>query len=234
MIPPAFRETIPILASVGATVAILFILCGTWPVVVVIEHESMVPNLNPGDLVIVMASDRMGPLQSMAEGTVSGYEKFGLPGDVIIYRPNGIVDYPREVLEPEVPHNVITDLTWNIRTINGLNQVHPLIQRAIVWVDEGEEYETNAPGNQKLMYTAPHAGFITKGDNNHVIDQVGFGNNYRGIGSGIGPVKPEWIIGKAVFTIPYVGMIPSHINEIVIIVIIIVIIHELFIRLRKF
>ncbi|HWQ66954.1 MAG TPA: S26 family signal peptidase, partial [Methanospirillum sp.] len=195
------RGDIILLGGVVLFVAILFMLCGTWPAIVTIESESMVPHMNIGDLVLVIKGDRLGPIQSMSEGNQSGYQKFGMPGDVIIYRPNGVVNYPRNIVEPNGTQNLITNLSWNIRTLLTLNQVHPIIHRAITWVDEGELLEPNDPYKR----IAPHSGYITKGDHNAVNDQVGFGNNYRGLGSSIGPVKPEWIIGKSVFTIPLVG-----------------------------
>jgi signal peptidase len=67
---------------------------------------------------------------------------------------------------------------------NGDATVHPILHRAIVW-------NKNA--------TTP--GYITKGDNNLVVDQDAY---YAGIGA-IQPVKNEWVIGKAVFSVPYLG-----------------------------
>ena len=46
---------------------------------------------------------------------------------------------------------------------------------------------------------APHAGFITKGDNNGRYDQVGSVISE--------PVKPEWIRGTAEIRIPYLGYV---------------------------
>jgi signal peptidase len=56
---------------------------------------------------------------------------------------------------------------------------------------------------------APHAGYITKGDNevtNRYYDQ-------QGQVSYMLPVKEEWVIGVAKYRIPYIGylrlMLPS-------------------------
>lgn len=208
-IPSAVREIISVLVTVGIIVAILFLVCGTWPAIVTIESESMVPNMNVGDLVLVIAADRLGPLQSMAEGNASGYEKFSKPGDVIIYRPNGNSD------------------------------LHPIIHRALFWVDAGptnityREMDKVTGSIATKQYTAPHGGYITKGDNNPVIDQTGFGSNYRGLGSPILPVKPEWIVGKAVYKVPYVGYLPLNIVPVIIIVILFMALHELYLRHRQ-
>ena len=59
-----------------------------------------------------------------------------------------------------------------------------LMHRAVMWYDN-----TTKPG------------YITKGDNNPTVDQDVY---CQGIGV-IQPVKDEWIIGKAVFSIPYLG-----------------------------
>ena len=208
-IPSAFREIVSVLITVGVIVAILFLVCGTWPAIVTIESESMVPNMNVGDLVLVMAADRLGPLQSMAEGNESGYEKFGMPGDVIIYRPNANTD------------------------------LHPIIHRALYWVDEGptdisyREMNKETGKVETKQYVAPHGGYITKGDNNPVIDQTGFGSNYRGLGSPIQPVKPEWIVGKAVYKVPLVGYLPLNIVPVIIIVVLFMVLHELYLRHRE-
>ena len=85
---------------------------------------------------------------------------------------------------------------------NGITGVTPIIHRAITHVT-AEEAET------LLNFTgeAAHAGYITKGDNektNPAPDQEGIFKNY----GRMQPVKPEWIVGKAVFAIPFVGWIP--------------------------
>ena len=86
------RDLIWVVAVVGCIAIALFLICGTWPAVVTIESESMVPNMNVGDLVVVVQKDRFGDLQTWDDGKVSGYKKFGDYGDVIIYRPNGLTD----------------------------------------------------------------------------------------------------------------------------------------------
>ena len=238
-IPSTIREIGSVLITVGIIVAILFLVCGTWPAIVTIESESMVPNMNVGDLVLVMAADRLSPLESMAEGNISGNEKFNKPGDVIIYHPNGIVNYPRNILEPKTPQNILTNLSWDFRTLIGWNQVHPIIHRALYWIDEGptnitsREMNTSTKKIETKQYVAPHAGYITKGDNNPVIDQTGFGSNYRGLGSAIQPVKPEWIVGKAVFKVPLVGYLPLNIWPVIIVVIFFMVLHELYLRSRQ-
>ncbi len=202
------REILFVLLTVGAVVALLLLICGTWPAVVTIESESMVPHMNVGDLVLVVAPDRYSALESRYDslasylsGTPTGKEKFTLEGDVIIYRPNGNTD------------------------------LHPIIHRALFFAESGEQIPVTI-GGQKGLYTTQHEGYITKGDNNPTIDQIGW-NNYRGLGGPLEPVRQEWIIGKALVKVPYVGYIPLHITEVIIFVVVIMILHELYLRSRS-
>ncbi len=192
----AVRELLWVLVMVGAIALMLYLVSGTWPAVVTIESESMVPHMNVGDLVFVVEKDRFGPLETWDSGKDSGYIKFGEYGDVIIYRPNGAAD------------------------------IHPIINRALVYAGVNETYQFRT-GNYIYNYTAPQAGYITKGDNNVVIDQVGWIDGYRGLGS-LQPVKPEWVVGKALFALPLLGYLPLNIVPVAIIIIGAMIIYEFF------
>jgi signal peptidase len=78
--------------------------------------------------------------------------------------------------------------------------------------------------------TTSHGGYITKGDNNNFSDQ-----GYLTI-SGAGTVEPvqkDWVIGKALFTVPYVGLLPLNIGPVIVIVIILMVLHELWLRRRE-
>lgn len=185
------RDAAWIVIVVGLVALLLFLFSGTWPAVVAVESESMVPNMNIGDLVFVAAPDKYGDLMTWNESIESGYGKFNeypdlggnrVYGDVIIYKPNG------------------------------QDSIHPIIHRALMWYDDGN-----------------YSGYITKGDNNPAPDQMG---GISGIGI-IEPVKPEWVIGKAVFSIPYVGYAPLHIVEFAIIIIILMVIHELYLNSKE-
>jgi signal peptidase len=192
------RDLLWIVAVVGGIALALFLICGTWPAVVTIESQSMVPHMNVGDLVIVVQKDRYGSFETWVEGKTSGNMMFGDYGDVIIYKPNG------------------------------LTTIHPIIHRAIQYVDTNPVTEIKGI---KLIgnYTPPHAGYITWGDNNPRPDQ---GLNYPGIGV-IEPVKEEWIVGKALFSIPLVGYLPLHILEVTIVIVCLMVIHELYLRSRQ-
>lgn len=95
----------------------------------------------------------------------TGYKMYSDYGDVIVYWPYG--DRSR----------------------------HPVIHRAMYWVEKGELMWPGGP-------VAPASGFITKGDHNAYIDQeIGICQNE--------PVRPEWIVGVSKLNVPYVGYIRS-------------------------
>ncbi|NLA38247.1 MAG: S26 family signal peptidase [Methanomicrobiales archaeon] len=176
------RDLIWVVAVVGGIALALYLIAGTWPAVVTIESRSMVPNMNVGDLVLVVDENRFGGLTTWDRGQLTGYRSFGDYGDVIIYRPNGV------------------------------DSVHPIIHRAMGYVD-------------------PPGGYITKGDNNLYIDQKE-GALIPGIGQ-VEPVKKEWIVGKALFAVPLIGYLPLHLFEFAIFVIVVIIIHDFVFVRRK-
>jgi signal peptidase len=238
------RELLWVIIVVGAIAALLFAVSGTWPAVVTIESESMVPHMNVGDLVFVVQEDRFGPLQSWTEGKETGYTKFGDYGDVIIYNPNGGTTTP-------------------IPFIGG---AHPIIHRAMVYEEPGSTLVAfvNPSGGKHtptsyipitkdnftaqgsiipspdpdigfivpLNSTNTHGGYITKGDNNWRSDQGSGLSHYSSLGP-IEPVKPEWIVGKALFTVPLVGYLPLNIIPVAIIIILLIILHEWYLRKKE-
>jgi signal peptidase I len=272
------RDLLWVIGVVGSIALLLFLICGTWPAVVTIESGSMIPHMNIGDLVVVVEKDRFGTLQTWDDGKKSGYQKFGDYGDVIIYRPNGVTDM------------------WASVGVLPLSKQHPIIHRAMTWVDAGEplpsylnlyrgsvtptEYlplsvsgetatgyqvltPTNTagvlpnftPGTSDVTMKTPlgnyvlpadavvknagyvrntsttttHGGYITKGDNNNFSDQ-----GYLTISEKIvEPVEKDWVIGKALFTVPLVGLLPLNIGPVIVIVIIIMLLHEWYLRSRE-
>ncbi|ELY65547.1 S24/S26 family peptidase [Natrinema versiforme] len=178
------RDVLSSVAIVAAVGLLLFAVSGIWPPLVAVESGSMEPNMHKGDLIFVVDDDRfVGDNPAAGTGVVtlengqeSGHEKFGNPGDVIVYQPNGD---PSEI---------------------------PVIHRAHFWVEEDENWvETKASEEivgdatctEIATCPAEHAGFVTKGDANDGYDQ--YGNGISDI------VKPEWVTGKAMYRIPWLG-----------------------------
>lgn len=181
-----------VLGLVMVVVVFMIVVGGVVPPVVAVASESMEPNLERGDMVYVMDTERRQPQYAKRhEGSSTGvvpadvgdryrHTKFGEPGDVIVFYPDG--------------HEQLT----------------PFVHRAMFWVDEGEDwydradpaYLGSADNCRQLQHCpAPNAGFITKGDNeqsNPVYDQVQPVTK---------PVHPTWIVGTAVARIPYLGRV---------------------------
>ena len=176
-----------IVLLIGGT---LFAVSGVWPPMVAVESGSMEPNMERGDLILVVDNDRFAPDSAVTNDGAStgvvpadvaerqGRTKFGAHGDVIVFRPNGNVG----------------------RT--------PVIHRTMLWVEAGENWydrgDPDALGGaddcEELDHCpAPHAGFITQGDNE-------FSNaNYDQVTRLSSPVRPEWIVGTAEIRVPYLG-----------------------------
>lgn len=196
------RDLIWVAMVVGGIALALYLVCGTWPAVVTVESESMVPHMNVGDLVFVIEENRLRTLETWESGKENGYMSFGDYGDVIIYRPNGYA------------------------------AVHPIIHRAMFSMKSGEVRQIQIRVNNQVLVrnlTAPHPGYITKGDNNANFDQVGA---ISGLGP-IEPVKDEWIVGKAFIAVPLLGYPALHLFEFAILIIALLVLHELFVSSRE-
>ena len=178
------REVFVSVLGVVLVGALLFGASGIWPPMVAVESGSMEPHMYRGDLVFVMEEHRLSPEFAVGStGVVTHqvaadrdtYRKFGNYGDVIVFEANG-------------------------------GRATPVIHRAMFWVDDGENWASRADPayvsstncDDLPNCPAPHAGFVTKGDNNDRYDQV----------AGItGPVRPAWVRGTAEFRIPWLGYV---------------------------
>lgn len=158
-------------------VGVPFMLSGVWPPFVNIISESMEPNMNSGDMVFIVENERY------VDGSVHAGINTGESEAKKKFNKYGdvIVYYP-----------------------DGKNESIPIIHRAELYVEKGEDW-TKKADREHLTYNdcsmlkycpAPHSGFITLGDNNQYYDQVG------NISS---PVKEEWVVGRAMYRIPYAG-----------------------------
>lgn len=89
---------------------------------------------------------------------------------------------------------------------NGNNSRTPVIHRAIMHVEEGENWVERADpeylASDSCTFTAncpaPNPGFVTLGDANSRYDQSADLS---------APVRSEWIVGKSQIKVPFVGWI---------------------------
>ncbi|OAQ53094.1 S26 family signal peptidase [Natrinema mahii] len=180
------RDVASSVALVAVVGLLLFAVSGLWPPLVAVESPSMEPNMHRGDLIFIVDDGRFvgdgsvgdTGIVTMQRGEESGYSEFGNPGDVIVFRPNGET------------------------------ATTPIIHRAHFWVEDderwvetkaSEEFVGDATCEEIVSCPAPYAGFITKGDNNPSYDQL------PGSGARTNVVKPEWVTGKAMYRIPWLG-----------------------------
>ncbi|MFW6449095.1 MAG: S26 family signal peptidase [Halobacteriota archaeon] len=179
------RIAADVVTGVGIVVVLVlvaFLISGVWPPFVAIESGSMEPHINEGDLVFLVQGDRFDgdggvagtPYQTEESGVEDGHVAFGEPGHVVVFKPNG-------------------------------GEGTPIIHRLHFWVEAGENWYDRADPDHLGAHRscdelpncpAPHAGFVTKGDNNGAYDQV---DGQSAI------VRPEWIEGRAALRVPYLG-----------------------------
>ncbi|GAA0649821.1 S26 family signal peptidase [Salarchaeum japonicum] len=178
------REMVSSALAVLLVGMLLFGVSGLWPPLVAVESGSMQPHMQRGDLVFVTEEHRFAGDMGYADtGVIThemaedvDYQRFGGYGDVVVYQRDGA------------------------------GGTTPIIHRARFWVADGENWYDRAnpayvDGESCAAIAncpAPHAGFVTKGDNNQYYDQV------NGISS---PVKPEWVRGRAQFRVPWLGYV---------------------------
>jgi signal peptidase len=148
-------------AIVFGAAAVVYAVTGAWPPVVAPEGGSMEPAITTGSVIVVSGPSGLATDASVGHGGVITHEQ----GKETGYETFG--DYGDVIVyRPE-----------------GSDSRSPILHRAMFYVEEGETYETKGGGTE----TAPHDGFVTKGDANPYYDQQ----------KGVSVVKPEWIEGKA-------------------------------------
>lgn len=202
------REGLLALGLISLLVIGLWAATGSLPPMVVVESSSMMHDsegevgaIDPGDLILVMSTDRRTEIVSMAEamevgGVHEGWESHGKPGDVIIYKKNGGNDTPvihRVILEAVANGTVSpTDRSlglcpegsWDPISIDGDGLPGTCVltwdapgttvrnQPHINWSFEGVTCPGNPHGLLVQTWDPGHAGYLTLGDNNRCdVDQ---------------------------------------------------------------
>ena len=214
------------LALVGGIFLAMFGFSGNWPPLVVVESESMqhsqtdsyIGTMDTGDLVMNKKVGAVSEVVTYLAGKENNYTAFGSYGDVVIYWRDG-----DKSLTPII-HRVVLYLTANDDGSFGAPELqqhtagvdYDFIDSADSWghiTDDivihhygYNDQELAIPVSTMIGYahirgTALHDGFVTKGDFNQEVDQrLGITKNRE-------PVPFDWIVGKAVGEIPWVGVI---------------------------
>lgn len=226
---PVVRELLGVVLGLGLLLIVLFAATGQpvkggYPVVVVTSGSMMhcsnvdargtgPPNgadcdlarvgglgfIDPGDLVFVRDIDEADDVTTLAQAKRASY---GNEGDVIVYRINGLPGTPiihRALFWLEVNG----DGTYTIDAL-GLQRVRTLDDPAITNLTNCV-LPTKAPPHG-ITLRPEDSGFITKGDNNNAADQC-----EQGLGTG--PVRTEWVLGKARGELPWIGLIKLFVDD---------------------
>ncbi len=180
-IPGIVKDFASALIIVAVVLGVGYALTGVWPFMVAVESGSMVPHLNIGDVVILTAKKH--PI-TWVEGKKKDYKSFGDYGDVVVYYPNG--DRSRT----PIIHRLITWVNKG-QPIVGINRSNGKLEELRYY--HGMLILTNKSIGKVIVATS--SGYITQGDHNPIPDEPELTK----------PVKPSWILGVAVYRIPYVG-----------------------------
>lgn len=191
---------------------------GVWPPVVVVESGSMMHaiqetpygrmgTIDVGDMVFVRGVDGPDDITTWAEG---GKDRYGHPGDVIAYQPNGeragtnisvihrAIAYVEVEYAPGIPApgTAKKPVLYRLHWIDG--EVREWDGRGIYFPPLGfDESWGFSPSNG---YKPGYDGFLTKGDN-------AFSNPATDQAMGLSKlVEPTWIVGKVYGEVPWMGL----------------------------
>ncbi len=198
------RDITVALIAVLIVLLILWSYTGQWLAapMVAIESGSMEhPNppfgrlgtIDAGDMVLVQkvySKKDLAPHGGPYAGSEAnnGWKSYGDFGDVIIYKPYGSDD------RSQIIHRA---MCWVEVSANGSNFTYAIEEYGII-----EEKSITIPelGLENYYPKWNHSGYLTKGDNNMIIDQLSSNICSE-------PIKVGWITGKARSEIPWLGTI---------------------------
>ena len=86
-----FRDLVFVFVVVAVFSFASQVIFGLWTPMVAVESESMVPNIQIGDIIFMESMERTVVVTN-AEGIQKNYTSFGEYGDVILYKPFGMGD----------------------------------------------------------------------------------------------------------------------------------------------
>lgn len=209
--------------SVGA----LTMALGSYPPFMVVESRSMQHNdnrsaigvIDTGDVVVVGAPQADGGTRTYLGSVKDGYRSFGEYGDVVVYQAPGEAT--------PIVHRALCEVVYNA-TARGFDIPELAYLPASGWSSPdgngswwglNDWVELSDIGYAKVtvhinlnvtlyeMGSDPHGGLITMGDNNWDDvegERIGAADQGNLIKE---PVRWEWVIGKVVGEVPWLGTI---------------------------
>jgi signal peptidase I len=85
------RDILVAFLVVAVIMSVVYAYSGSVTPLVAVQSESMTPQINIGDVVLLRGLDRVQVVTNK-EGKATNYQSFGNYGDVIVYKPNGAKD----------------------------------------------------------------------------------------------------------------------------------------------
>lgn len=163
--------------------------------------------IDPGDLILVKDVDGPGDIDVKADG---GKSRYGGPGDVIVFRPDGLTSRTPVIHRALFYLEVNSDDTFTVAAL-GLDHVTDLDDPRLQELGLTTGYASTLRDSRLTPFCGPpgpaRSGFITRGDNNPGADQ--------GAHSGIAncPVQARWILGEARGQVPWLGLVKLYATD---------------------
>lgn len=223
------QAVIDVLIAVSLVASIfltMFGFSGNWPPLVVIESKSMqhsesesyIGTMDTGDLVMIQKVERLSDIKTYLEGERTDYSIYGAFGDVVIYWREGDKSLTPIIHRPVLYLLANDDQSFSAPEIRNLTQGVDFdfldggdswdhLQHDIIIHHYGHrDADLDIPieliiGFMQTRGMPLHDGFVTKGDYNSEVDQR------LGIMKTREPVPFDWIAGRAVGEIPWVGIV---------------------------
>jgi signal peptidase len=164
-------------------------------------------SIKDGDLIRKEDIMRFNDITTYVEGVKKDHRMAGSYGDVLIFQPNG------DATKTLIVHRAVVCIYFNSSTYDDLygsgggydipsmglfNVDGVILIEDYEWPQDPDRSDLRIDlgmilGSFQKKGMKPHSGFLTKGDNNNVLDQMGV---YHRDGDLMEPVTVNWIVGK--------------------------------------
>lgn len=164
--------------------------------------------IDPGDLILVKDASGRDSIETYGQG---GEDRYGAPGDVIVFHPDGQAARTPVIHRAMVWLQVNSDGTFTVEEL-GIVRASDLDDPRLLELRLPAGYADTLRDPSLDQVCGPvgpaRSGFLTRGDNNPSTDQA---QPHAAIA--MCPVKPEWIEGKARGEIPWLGLVKLLVTD---------------------
>ena len=179
------------------------------------KDTSSIGIIDTGDMIVMVSPDKVS-VTTYVEGYKTGYQKFGLYGDVIIYkRSNG---------QNPVIHRAIVELiyngdnTWSAPSLKDYSTDYWDNSGSHNWKSMTGFFTMYNLGWRGLSATInlddlpKHSGYLTNGDNNILSETKTYFDQSTTIAGSLGLIQDKDIKAVAGLEIPWLGCIKLELN----------------------